>query len=149
MQIKMSEGIFKYIPGFTFRFTELCIALVLLSFPWMNTLYSQDFYSTRKGQVIVQSVYYDTVLAVKSNELVMNLDYGKANLKMSVNLSSFDSGIDSVNEKFKELTNKNISFTGKLDLDYINTKPHLPQSFSFGGTVTYSGINEEVKGKGT
>jgi hypothetical protein len=144
----MIKGVLKYISGFTLQFFK-CMAVILPALLAVNNVYSQDYYSTRKGQIIVQSVFYDSVLFIKSNDLIMRLDYGKANLKMSVNLNSFSSTVDTVNAKLKELTNKSISFTGKLGLDYINTKPHLPQYFDFQGTVSYNDINEAVSGKGS
>lgn len=124
----------------------LASALLILLAGKVN---AQDYYTSRKGQVIVQSVYYDTVLVIKSDELVMQLNYGKANLKMSVDVNSFSSAIDSVNTKLGELTGKNVSFDGKLGIDYINTKAHLPQKFDFGGTLRYSGKNVPVNGEGS
>jgi hypothetical protein len=130
------------------RIFKYCSALALLALLAGN-VYAQGYYTSKKGQVIVQSVYYDTVLVIKSDELIMQLDYGKANLKMSVDLNSFLSGNDSVNTKLEELTGKNVSFDGKLGIDYINTKPHLPQKFDFSGTLRYSGINVPVNGEGS
>lgn len=125
-----------------------CLVLVLLT-QLADNVNAQDYYTTKKGQVIVQSVYYDSVLVIKSDELVMQLNYGKANLKMSVDLNTFSSAVDSVNKKLEELTGKNVSFNGKLGIDYINTKAHLPQKFDFSGTLRYGGINVPVTGKGS
>lgn len=131
------------------RIFKYCSALALLILLLSVNVYAQDYYTSKKGQVIVQSVYYDTVLVIKSDELIMQLDYGKANLKMSVDLNSFSSAVDSVNTELEELTGKNVSFDGKLGIDYVNTKAHLPQKFDFSGTLRYSGINVLVKGEGS
>jgi len=135
--------------GFTVRLLKFCITIALPAILAVNNVYSQDYYSTKKGQVIAQSVYYDSVITIKSSDLLMKLDNGTANLEMSVNLNSFSSNNDSINAKLKELTNKSVSFTGKLGIDYINTKPHLPQDFKFNGNVEYKDVFVAVNGNGS
>ena len=124
------------------------VSLTILIFVFNDT-YSQKIFTTKKGEVIAQSKYYDTVIAVKSNDLFMQMDYEKAKLKMFVNLNSFNSNFDSIDVRLKAISSNQISFDGKLGIDLINTQQHSPQNFNITGYVKYGTAKVMINGKGT
>jgi hypothetical protein len=141
----MRKEFFDWRKVFSYKLIVICVCSLILS----GNILSQKTFSTKKGEVITQAKYYDTVLTAKSNELMMKLDYGKANLEMLVNLDSFSSNADSINAVLKSISNKQISFIGKLGIDLISTQEHIIQNFNLEGNVKYASKNVLVSGKGT
>ena len=120
--------------------------LVLCIIFLAQTVYAQNIYRTQNGTLEVRAILADSALHLRSKELAILLNYEDATFEMQVNPSSFRTGNDSLDEVLSNLSGNQISLTGKLGLEYINTTGHPPLDFQFTGVLSTS--NEMVGGVG-
>lgn len=72
-----------------------------------------------------------------------------AEMNASIDLKSFDTGVDSLNRLLKSLSESVVRFKGKMGIDYINTRSHPPQSFDIVGNLTLNSVTKQVVFKAT
>jgi hypothetical protein len=131
----------------------LLIFISILSFFEGN---AQDVYRTQNGNMIITAVSADTILKIKTKELLVLLNYEGAKFEMKMDKSTFYTGNDSLDKKLKLMKYDIIEFNGKLDIERINTKGHPPLDFQVQGvistnnnTITGTGRLEHISSKGT
>lgn len=110
--------------------------LVIFSICIATTAFSQDIYRTQNGSMIISAVSSDTVLTLTTHELLVLLDYQNATFNIKMDKSTFYTGNDSLDSKLKKLKFDIISFTGNLDIEYINTNGHPPLDFEVEGIIS-------------
>ena len=93
-------------------------------------------------------MYQIKIITAKSNDLLIQLDYEKARVKMTFDLNTFKTGIDSLDEQIKSISLKELHFDGKLGIDLISTKKHLTQNFDFNGSLYTKSVKTFITGKG-
>lgn len=121
--------------------------IILFSFIEVHDTYAQKIFNTREGTAIFTSKYDDTSLSAKSDELLIQLNYENAKLRMILAVNSVRTGIDSLDKLFSSDIDK-IYFDGKLGIDLITTSKHLTQYFNFSGYLIFKKISVLLTGKG-
>lgn len=123
---------------------------VLIGFSFISLCdgFAQKEFLTKKGDVIATSKYLDTVIAAKSSDLLVQLDYENAAVKMTFDLNTFRTGIDSLDEQIKSVKPNEVYFDGKLGIELISTYSHLTQYFDFSGNLFTNSIKTFITGNG-
>ena len=116
--------------------TPIKSLLLILSFYFASAGISQDIYRTQNGSMIVSGISSDSAITLRTSDMLVILNYEDASIQIKVDKSTFYTGNDSLDKKLKKLKYDIISFTGKLDIDYINTKEHPPQDFNVEGIIS-------------
>lgn len=111
------------------------IFLLLVSLVTQNTsLEAQNLFTSKKGNVLVSFKYCDTILTAISSDVLIKLDYPSAQIDLIVDVKDFATGIDSL-DNFLGESDKTLHLIASLNLDYIDTKKHPIQNFSFKGNI--------------
>lgn len=113
---------------------------------------SQGFdgvYATINGLIEVRAVYKDSVYRGYSNRLRAHLNYDNASLILNLDLSTLQTGIDSIDKLWKKkLSDKNWQLKGKLSLQYINTKDRKTEKLTMEGYLYNGNGMYKVQGDG-
>jgi hypothetical protein len=126
-------------------FVYILLGYILVN---LNYIFAQKVFLTKKGEVIASSKYLDTMITAKSNDLLIQLDYENARVKMTFKLNTFKTGVDSLDEQIKSISLNELYFDGKLGIDLISTKRHLTQKFDFNGNLYTKSVKTVITGKG-
>lgn len=111
----------------------LLVLLFLGLYPTINI--AQEAYMTTTGLLVIKASKDGQVITINSKDLNIQLDYESGNIKMRQELSALLSSDDSLQFTFNSKSNEFVTFEGKLNLDYINTKEHPPLDFGVEGTL--------------
>lgn len=112
------------------------IILLLFFITALTKVYAQDEYRTNSGILFIKVQYKGELVNISSKQLLVLLDYetGKVILKQKVsNLFSDNNIVQSWIDKHRD---EELIFTGKLGIDYINTKSHPPLDFKVEGYLS-------------
>ncbi|HJY63912.1 MAG TPA: hypothetical protein VJ455_07135 [Ignavibacteria bacterium] len=131
---------FKNISHIIFHFV---IILTLANLP----VTSQNQFTSRKGKVIIIFKYSDTTLSAASSNVLIKLNYSSAQVDLIIDTKDIKTGIDSLDTMLYS-SNKILHLFAELKLDYIDTKRHPKQTFTFKGIIYhYNNNNSFVKNK--
>ena len=109
--------------------------------------YAQEIYRTQNGDMIVTAISsQDTVFKLTTKKLFVLLNYENAKFEMKMDKSDFFTGNDSLDKKLALMKFEIIEFTGKLDIDEVNTEGHSPLDFNVEGILSTN--NKIIKGTG-
>lgn len=117
------------------------ITSLLLFILLPNLILGQDIYRTVDGDIVITGAAADSNIILKSNDLLILLDYETAEFTLKVDKSSFYTGNDSIDKKFSIISAPVVEFKGKLGLDYINPKGQLPVEFNVEGSLSHNKSN--------
>ena len=101
---------------------------------------------TENGRVVLNGILADTSVQLVTQNLYALLNYDDARFELKADLATFNSGNYKIDSILKGSETKTISFTGKLDLDFINVEGHPPLDFLVDGQLSNS--NKLINGKG-
>lgn len=120
------------------------ITIIVILFT-TNTM-AQDIYRTLNGKMLITVVSNDSILKIKNDELVIQLNYETARFTMKMDKSNFKTGIDSLDKKLTQLKYEIIEYKGVLGVQSINTEGHPPLDFNVEGVLSTN--NNIIKGTG-
>lgn len=126
-------------------FVYIQIGFVVLN---LNTVFAQKEFFTRSGEVTASGKYFDTIITAKSSDLLIQLDYENAAVKMTFNLNTFKTGVDSLDEQIKSISPNELFFDAKLGIDLISTKSHITRHFDFNGSLYTKSVKTFISGRG-
>lgn len=120
------------------------ITIIVILFT-TNTM-AQDVYRTLNGKMLITVVSNDSILKIKNDELVIQLNYETTRFTMKMDKSNFKTGIDSLDKKLAQLKYEIIEYKGVLGVQSINTEGHPPLDFNVEGVLSTN--NNIIKGTG-
>ena len=118
------------------------ISLMLTNF----SITAQNLFTSRKGKVIITFKYSDTTLTASSSDVLIKLNYSSAQADFILETKDIKTGIDSLDTMLYS-SNKILHLFAELKLDYIDTKKHPKQSFTFSGIIYHYNNNSYTKSK--
>ena len=104
--------------------------LLFIFFGSMTGMKAQNVYSTTNGAIFIKGIINDSAIVARSHELTILLDYETAEFSIKLDVSSLSTGVESWDDKIKNLKDKYILLKGKLGLNSINTEKHPPLNFT-------------------
>lgn len=120
--------------------------LIILFFLAPITLQSQELFRTTKGHLLISIELSDTSYKMRSNDVLVLLDYSTATIEIKVDESSIKTGIDSIDGKLINRQKKFVTFSGQLDTDNINIKKENIQTYPVEGDLNYKGEEYLISG---
>ena len=99
-----------------------------------------QLYSTQSGKILVSGKYKGVAVGAVSNHLHMQVSYDKAEMHMRLVIPTIITDNDSLNVLLQKLAGTEAHFTGKMNINYVQTKSHPKQKFITNGTLTINGI---------
>lgn len=122
--------------------------LLLTLHLFSKALHAQSTYKSKEGILSATAVYFDEPLTAHGKEVEVSLDFETSAIMLAFNLSTLHTGIDSLDQKLKKLTEPFV-FMGTLNLGQVTTTTHSPRSFQLNGTLeTPQNQKVEIKGVG-
>ncbi len=107
---------------------------------------AQQLFTSKKGKVFISFKYSDTTLTASSSDVLIKLNYSSAQADLILDTRDIKTGIDSL-DTILYSSNKILHLFAELNLDYIDTKRHPKQSFTFIGTIYHYNNNSYTKSK--
>lgn len=101
-----------------------------------------QLYSTQSGKILVSGKYNGAAVTAVSNHLHMQLNYDKAEMHMRLVIPTMMTDNDSLNMLLQKFAGSDAHFTGKMNINYVQTKSHPKQKFLTNGTLTINGISK-------
>ena len=98
-----------------------------------------QLYSTQSGKILISGKYNSASVAAVSNHLNMQVNYDKAEMHMRLVVPTIMTDNDSLNLLLQKLVGSEAHFTGKMNINYVQTKSHPKQKFLTSGTLTING----------
>ena len=105
----------------------------------MGITSAAQLYSTQSGKILVSGKYNGATIAAVSNHLHMQVSYDKAEMHMRLVIPTIMTDNDSLNMFLQKLTESEAHFSGKMNINYVQTKSHPKQKFLTNGTLTING----------
>lgn len=125
------------------------ISLILLFSIIIFSAEGQVTYSTINGHVVVVGVRDSTKIIAESHKMTILFNYEAAEMKAKLDLNTFDTGIDSLNNFLLSGPEKVVTFNGKMGIKKIFTQSHPQQSFDIVGNLTLNAITIPIIFKAT
>jgi len=122
--------------------------LVLLTGIMCSTSMAQTLFGSMNGVISIVGDINGTAVTASSKELQITLDYEYASFEMRLPPSTLYTGIDFLDNEFKEMTENDIILNGQLGIGHINTNQHPTQHFNFKGVLKQLDKIVEIKGTG-
>lgn len=111
------------------------ISILIISFFGFKSQ-AQDVYRTQSGTMIITGISSDTVVQLKTKDLLILLNYENAKFQMKMDKSTFYTGIDSLDKKLALMKYDIIEYNGQLNIESINTNGHPPLDFEMEGELS-------------
>lgn len=96
-------------------------------------------YQTKAGTIQANGRYKGANVAAASNHLHMQINYDKAEMHIRLVIPTIMTNSDSLNMLLQRLAGSDAHFTGKMNINYVQTKSHPKQKFLTNGTLTING----------
>ena len=109
---------------------------------------AQQTYKTIHGDIAITIKDSDSAILLLSNQLLLLLDYETSKVNFHVGYETFETRIDSIDDKLRLMIGDKISFSGKIGIT-INTKNFAPQKYNMEGTLTSTDPFTPVRGTGS
>ena len=100
-----------------------------------------QLYSTQAGKILVNGKYKGVNVAAVSNHLHIQLNYDNAEFYMHLEISTLVSDNDSLNRLLQKLAGTDMHFSGKMNINYVQTKSHPKQNFSTTGVLSINRVS--------
>ncbi|HLP49966.1 MAG TPA: hypothetical protein VK154_03725 [Chitinophagales bacterium] len=122
--------------------------LLLVIVACYSSVSAQEIYRTKHGDVAISVTIHDSILLMISNELSVALDYESSKVSFKVPVETFNTRVDSIDNKLRALKGTMIEFSGKVGIT-INTQNFAPQRYNLEGQVTSTSPPVPVRGNGS
>lgn len=109
---------------------------------------AQGTFSTTNGTIQIATLLNGESLIAKSNFLVVVINYESAHFEIRLDKSTLRTGVDSLDEKLKDLRGELLIFQGKLGVEFVQTQSHPPQDFEVAGYLTCAPHYDYIVGRG-
>lgn len=116
------------------------MAIWVIWFLVMGDSSAAQVYQTKAGTVRAGGRYNGANVTAVSNHLHMQINYDRAEIKMRLVIPTIMSDNDSLNVLLQKLAGTDAYFTGKMNINFVQTKSHPKQKFTTNGTLTINGI---------
>lgn len=103
-----------------------------------SQVYAQDeehFFQTKGGEIIVRLDFGDSAVQLKSNKLLLLLDYDNAVFRAALSPTTLKA-VEADSGSFTSLPAGEFSLSGRFEVDHIETGNHEPMEFQFTGVLT-------------
>ncbi len=122
--------------------------LLLLAGSGLRAQNEAQVYRTMNGQLTITGSVGDSVLMMRSNNLIISLDYESAELVIRLNKETL--GREGKTESPNSLSNTSseVLFKGRLGIDYVITQKHPPLDFAVEGYLFNGDEKSFVTGSG-
>ena len=100
-----------------------------------------QLYSTQSGKILVNGKYKGVGVAAVSNHLHLKVNYDNAEFYMHLEISTLVSGNDYLNRLLQKSVGTDMHFSGKMNINYVQTKSHPKQNFSTTGVLSINGVS--------
>jgi hypothetical protein len=110
-------------------------------------LSAQDVYYTRGATLHLNGELNGQPLQLKTNKLIIRLDYETATAIMRLRVSDLQCDVDSLQKLLRHSPTEFV-YEAKLSLDYISTEKHPPMEFTLEGWLSHNGLKTWVSGDG-
>ncbi len=102
----------------------------------VTSCHAQKTYQTETGFIQLAGRFNNENVLAESKHLHLLLNYDNAQFQMQLAIPTILSGSDSLNAYLKKPSNDSlILFSGKMDIDYVQTKNHPKQQFKVQGIM--------------
>lgn len=105
-------------------------------------------YRTMNGEMTITGRVGDSTRIMKSNRLVISLNYETAEMIIRVNKSTITTNLNTVTTENMVNSSTEVLFKGELGLDYVITEKHPPLHFEVKGYLYNGKGRTRVEGKG-
>lgn len=99
-----------------------------------------QLYSTLSGKILAIGKYNGAAVTAVSDHLHMLVNYDKAEMHMRLVIPTIVTDNDSLNMLLQKLAGTEAYFSGKMNINYVQTKSHPKQKFLTNGKLTIKGI---------
>ena len=108
----------------------------------MGITSAAQLYQTQSGIVQVNGRYKGASVIAVSNHLFIHLNYDRAEMHLRLVIPSLFTKNDSLNELLQSMVGRELVFTGKMNIAFVQTKSHPKQKFVTQGMLFLNGINK-------
>lgn len=108
----------------------------------VGILSAAQVYQTQAGTILASGRYKGAGVAGVSNHLYMHLNYDRAEMHLRLVIPSLFTKNDSLNELLQTMVGRELVFTGKMNIAFVQTKSHSKQKFVTQGMLFLNGINK-------
>ena len=115
------------------------IVFLLFTLCGLSTAFAQTPYESREGHILISGKYEGIPVLVESHQLFLFLDYTTKEFKGNLDLSTLDTGIDSLNSILASLKPAKVYFSGFIPNDDFIDWEHLELEFNIPLTVLLLG----------
>lgn len=122
--------------------------LLLLGSAFQGQTQDPKVYRTKKGRITISTVYEDSAVIAKSDELIVLLDHENAEFTMTLDKSTLKTGHKVLDAFIESGDVEKLRFQGELGLDYIETDQHKPRDFDVEGTLNIFPEQHIIEGEG-
>jgi len=126
---------------------KLILIMVISGIFISSGIAQEDIYYTRNATLQVIGKFNDELLFGQTKELGVSLDYETAEIILKFYLNKMEFNIDTIHTIIKDEF-REVLFTGKLGLEYINTNSHPPLDFTIKGCLSVDNSKIKLNGEG-
>lgn len=105
------------------------LVFILLSLYSLSAIFAQNTYQTQEGHILISGKYNNNTVLIESHKLNLFMDYTTKAFKGTLNLSTLDTGIDSLDLLLSSLKPGIVSFSGVIPDDDFITWEHSELKF--------------------
>lgn len=105
------------------------LVFILLSFCSLSGVFAQNTYQTLEGHILISGKYNNNTVLIESHKLNLFMDYTTKAFKGTLNLSTLDTGIDSLDLLLSSVKPGIVSFSGVVPNDDFITWEHSELKF--------------------
>ncbi|MFN8287953.1 MAG: hypothetical protein U0V74_14445 [Chitinophagales bacterium] len=125
------------------------LSVIRLSAQLSTTDPNTGTFVTMNGIAIVNIVYNDSAYKAISNDLHIDVNYDNAEIMLTVDPHTFHTTNDTLNAMWKRMPLDNLwTYTGKLNVPYINTEDNDPEPVATEGDFTTPTQRIHLVGRG-
>ena len=108
----------------------------------MTLTSAAQVYQTQAGTILVSGIYKGVNVSAISNQLFMHLNYENAQMQLRMMIGSLITENDSLSELLNKLSGQELTFNGKMNIAFVQTKSHPKQKFKIEGMMFINGISK-------
>lgn len=126
-----------------FTFLSVCL------FTFSKSQTQDEIYRTHNGGVAITMVINDTVLVANSNHLFIFLNYETSEISIKLDLTTLRTGVDSIDNKIRHISNCDWVYKGKLSIPHINLTDNDQKNITTEGTLNGFAVSKVINAEGT
>ena len=117
------------------------MAICVIGFLVMGISSAAQVYSTQSGKILVSGKYRGAAVSAISNHLHMQVNYDKAEMHLRLVIPTIITENDSLNLLLQKLAGRELLFSGKMNIAFVQTKSHPKQRFATQGMLVLNGVS--------